>query len=230
MGDCEINVLHLDDDDVEELRPSPAQEAEKGQIHLLLGDSIPYRMQDRLETSPNDILLNMSQPGNSWAKLAICKADEVTSWKEAAKLFGCELGNCVIWMTGNDVYPRSATAQSHPIRLNDLETNVDEVIGYMWAPARSVLVLGPLPRFKFDAGRYWADSPAFKAQQVTKKVCSEYSVEFLPLGRIFTKSYRKWHLVGEDCQQYFHDDGVHLSTTGEDKILERIPAWLKWRR
>ena len=73
-------------------------------------------------------------------------------------------------MTGNDVYPRTETAQQQPIRLNDLKTNVDKVIGYKWAPARSVLVLGPLPRFKFDAGRYWADSPAFQAQQVTKKV------------------------------------------------------------
>ena len=77
MVNCEINVLHQDDADVEELHLAQAREAEKGQIHLLLGDSIPYQMQDRLETSPHDILLNRvsrETPGPNWPSVRLTKS------------------------------------------------------------------------------------------------------------------------------------------------------------
>ena len=229
MADCEPGVLHLDDSDVDELRPAVGEESSRQEVHLLLGDSIPYRMGERLDVSPPDILLNFSSPGNTWARLATDQARQVAEWQEAARAFGCTLRTCIVWMSGNDVYPRTPGDLSHVVRLGDFKENVDEVLSFIWAAARNILVLGPLPRYRHDAGKCWVNCPAFAAQQAAKRVCDQYlGVEFLPLGRTFTKNYKRWHLVGEDSRQFFTSDGVHLSAAGEEAVLQRVPQWLQW--
>ena len=109
-------------------------------------------MRDRFDVGPHDMLFNHSRPGNSWVKLATELDDEITRWKEAAAAFGCDLGTCALWMTGNDVYPRRSDT-SNIIRLGDLEVTIEEVINRIRVTARDVLALGPLPRFCFDAGK-----------------------------------------------------------------------------
>lgn len=232
MADSDQDILLLEDADTEELRvdkPEEEQQLSEPEIHLLLGDSIARRMQSKLEVEPNDILLNRSRPGNSWGKLRGSLETEISCWKEAAETFGCTLGTCVIWMTGNDVYPRNLADRSHVVKLAPLESAVDDVLTSLWAPARRVMILGPLPRYGRDAGECWADCPGFAAQQATKRVCGEHpNVEFVPLGRSLTKMYKRWHLVGDDSGRYFLPDGVHLSPEGEEAVLHRIPAWLRW--
>ena len=124
--DTDPDILHLDDDDMDELRPAAELES-RSRAHLLLGDSIPYRMRNRLDVGPHDLLLNHSQPGNSWLKLATELDDEITRWTEAAAAFGCDLGTCVLWMTGNDVYPRRSDT-SNTVHLGDLEATIEGVI------------------------------------------------------------------------------------------------------
>ena len=223
------DILHLHDEDVEELRPAAEPES-RSRAHLILGDSIPYRMRDRLDVEPYDLLFNHSRSGYSWVRVAADLDEEITRWRTAAAAFGCDLGTYIIWMSGNDVYPRGKDT-SHVVRIADLEVTIEEVIGRTWGTAKEVLVLGPLPRFSFDAGDIWSDCPAFSAQQATKRVCDMYhlNVKFLPLARCFTKSYKKWHIVAHDHQGLFTSDGVHLSASGEDTVLQRIPKWLQWQ-
>ena len=230
MDPADADILHLEDDDVKELRPAAGVEEPKPQAHLLLGDSIPHRMRDRLDVEPYDLLFNHSRPGNSWMQLTGELDSEITRWREATAAFECDLGTCILWMTGNDVYPRRGDT-SHIPRLSDLETAIEDVITRIWVVAREVLVLGPLPRFQFDAGKNLADCPVFSAQQAIKRVCDDYhlNVNLLPLARCFTKSRKGWHVVANDFEHYFAGDRIHLSPAGEEAVLRRLPDWLKWQ-
>ena len=224
MAEYEPGVIHLDDPDVDELREDP----NGMEVHLLLGDSIPHRMGERLAANPRDVLLNFTGPGETWASIAEDKDRYLHAWQDSADCFG-STGTCIVWMTGNDVYPRKPNDPAHIIRLEDLRHNIEEFLGHIWAAARRILVLGPLPRYRHDAGKVWSDCPGFLAQQETKRACEEFlGADFLPLARAFTKSYQRWHLVGDDSERLFASDGVHLSAAGEDAVLQRIPQWLQW--
>lgn len=219
------DVLLVIDEEVEELRRTPVEEMEKAELHLLLGDSMAMRLGRRMGVCPPHILLERPRSGNTWQKLAGSLGSDVDCWREAAAAFGCQLGTAVIWLSGNDLYPKTGVAPP----LEELEAVVTRTVHALSQVATSVMVLGPLPRYKFDAGMAYVDCPAYQHERQLVRILRDMEgVDFIVLGRSLTKTFGGWRIVGRDSLLLFAEDGTHLSATGEDKILSRLPAWLQW--
>ena len=198
--------------------------AHDGNTHLLLGDSIARDAPVCI--SPPDLLLRLEKGGHTWARLAMEVEDDIELWRRAACDYGRPVGRAVIWMTGNDVYPRRGTRIAG-LNLEELRKNASVVVDSLQTVASEVIILGPLPRFKFDDGKTWTQTPAFLAERCLKHMFSEnprVSVE--NLGRALTATRGKCKAVTPVVAGNFSLDGIHLSPRGYAKVLDKMPSWM----
>lgn len=213
------------DDDVEELHRIPVEEMNLAEMHLLLGDSMAVRLGPRLDVRPPHILLERPRGGNTWGGVVRGLEEDIRCWREAAASFRCRLGVAVLWLTGNDLYPRAGTAPAP----EELEVHISAAVDTLRQVAKSVVILGPLPRFRVDAGMSWTDCAAYQHErQLTRLLRDVENVKLVVLGRYLTKTLKRWRIIGNDSRQFFSSDEVHLSGEGEDRILAHLPAWLRW--
>ena len=219
--------LELDDTDLEwlqELQP-PHAFRDPRRLHLVCGDSIAKNAP--IKARPPDDVLSVARGGQTWRRLLDSAAEHVRSWTSAANTRQLEVGNAAIWLTGNDVYPRRHAAEPISGLREQCESLCDTVTGAVSAlhtVARSVIILGPLPR-RMDLGRPWEQTPAFHLErQILRCVEDMDGVCLLPLGRQLCTRRRSRHVV--QCIDYFRGDGVHLSQKGYDRLLPRFPTWL----
>ena len=123
-----------------------------GKLHLLLGDSIA-RDAGISVTSPN-LMLNRVRGGDSWRRLCDRVATEMRDWRRAAAGYGVPLGNVVIWMTGNDIYP-DGTSEKRRQQLSSMQDHMTIVLDAVNECAEEVHIIGSLPRLAHDKGRAW---------------------------------------------------------------------------
>ena len=76
----------------------------EGRTHVFIGDSIAKNAPVRV-SEPN-LLLRLEKRGHSWKRLAATIGEDITTWRRAANSYGRPLGRAIIWMTGNDLYPK----------------------------------------------------------------------------------------------------------------------------
>ena len=94
------------------------------------------------------------------------------------------------------------------------------------------VLLGALPRFYVDRLWAWEDTAAYL---LDRKVCEAAHVgEFVSLGKSLTKKLCRKHVLVDDCERWFLQDGIHLSPSGYAKVsqVEKFPQWLRmeWER
>ena len=219
--------LVLDDTDLEwleELQP-PALSSDPRRLHMICGDSIAKRAP--LTAGGSDDILSLATSGHTWRLLLDDVSEYVQTWTFEAEERHLQIGNVAIWLTGNDVYPRHHTSEPIAGLRERCEALRDAVIGAISAlhtVARTVLVLGPLPR-RMDLSRPWEQTPAYHLERHIRTFIAELDdVCLLQLGRLLCTRKRSRHLVQD--VDYFLQDGVHLSRRGYDRLLPRFPSWL----
>ena len=219
------------DSDLEEFlsqavqQPS-SQAACDGRIHLLLGDSIARDAP--VCVSPPDLLLRLEKGGHTWARLVDIIDENIDMWRRAASDYNRPLGRAMVWMTGNDVYPRHGSRVTG-LDIEQLRRNATDVVRALRAVAQEVVILGPLPRFKFDINKTWTQTPAFHAERCLKhSFCDDAGVSVENLGRALTTTRGKCKALAPSVGSNFASDGIHLSDRGYEKVLNKIPSWLTW--
>ena len=236
MAAAEADVLTIMDDDLDRWRQEQGgaqEEAEDGQIHMFVADSNGrglLRAGMEVDTSA-DILLHRLDGGKRWQTLSILIRRDVNWWQLAATSFGCRVGVAIIWMSGNDVYPHPHRLDRAPLPLDCVELHVRCVLRSLEEQARRVIIIGPVPRWRFDRGLPWEECPAYQLERrllyITKHAGGD--VTLVTAGKALTVAVRRRRIVGDKCEALFASDGIHLSTQGYAAVLRRLPAWLRWR-
>ncbi|KAF0293135.1 hypothetical protein FJT64_008963 [Amphibalanus amphitrite] len=201
---CEI--LEIRDEEVEVWRDEQGVVRDDEEIHLFIADSNGSGLVAAgIDVQPPDILINRS--------------------------FGCVHGVAVIWLSGNDSYPHPRRPSEPVVDVSAMEAYVVQVIRDLSAVAKRVLIIGPVPRFRFDRGLPWERTPAYQAERLLLRVsCREELAPIVQLhcvGRYFTVRVRSRRVVGDKCGRLFASDGIHLSPEGYRLVLDKLPQWLR---
>ena len=227
-GDDTLNIV---DDEVDVWRREQDVPVEE-EVHLFVGDSNgPGLIDAGLDVEPPDLIINRTEGGRKWQTLSIIIRRDINWWRQAASAFRGTLGVAVLWLTGNDYYP-------HPRRLSQpvtdpehVELHVLQVLRYLRGVARKVLIVGPVPRYRFDRGSPWDRCPAYKAERMLLHMVHREGlgdfVQVLCVGRRFTVKVRSRRTVGDKCKSLFASDGIHLSPEGYAVVLRELPEWLR---
>ena len=200
--------------------------APPGRIHLLLGCSIARDAGIGVEDG--DLVLNRAIGGNTWAKVSSSLDEDLRLWREAADVFGMELGRVVIWLSGNEAYDRlTGLNLMNDAPRGQLEAIIRGVLSSLGAVSEPV-VLGPLARFWVDRLLPWEHTASYKLDRKEKEAAEEEEASFISLGKTLTKKLRGRHVVVEECRQWYQSDGVHLTREGYRKVAgaELFPSWL----
>lgn len=206
-----------------------AQQERSGRLHLLAGDSIARDsgLESRLQ---KDRIYNCAVGGATWSRLISDLPSILARWDKAAALSGREKGDVIVWLTGNEVYPRySAAGRIDSAQLDTIAQSVHRAASLLQAGNKRLVVLGPLPRFEYEIPeRPWETSAAYHLERTIKRALPE-SAQFVPLGRLLAKRMGRRIVFGRDCQVWYRPDGVHLSRAGYDKLMESalLPIWMK---
>ena len=95
--------------------------------------------------------------------------------------------------------------------------------------AEEVVVLGPLPRYRFDKGKTWSQTPAYLAERRIRDSVSTFpEVTLEILGRKLTAIRGKCKALVPTVKDYFADDELHLSSKGYGKRMEKLPEWMSF--
>ncbi|KAF0306686.1 hypothetical protein FJT64_021867 [Amphibalanus amphitrite] len=231
MGDEGGEVLSILNEEVEDWREE--QGVRDGEMHVFLGDSNgPGLVDAGLDVSPPDIIINRTESGKKWTSLSIIVRRDINWWQLAAQSFGCTMGVAVIWLSGNDSYPHPKRPLEPLIGLDALEAHILLVLRTLRDVARRVIIVGPIPRFRFDRGLPWERTPAYQAERLIVKMLQRENLtpsfaEVCCVGRYFSVRVRSRRVVGDKCAQLFADDGIHLSSAGYRLVLSKLPRWLQ---
>ena len=205
----------------EALRRSPDS---SGRTHVLIGDSVARDAP--IGVAPPDLLFHVVKGGHSWRRLVAEVGDNIGSWRHVSSSYERSLGRAVVWMSGNDIYTRRGTRVSG-LELDRLGEDATRVVEALGAATEGVVVLGPLPRFKFDEGKTWTQTPAYLAER-----CLRHSMEHINgvtvenLGRSLTITRGKCKALVPAVQSYYKEDQVHLASRGYEKVVGKMPGWL----
>ena len=228
--DCEI--LEIRDEEVEAWRDEQSVPQDTGGIHLFVADSNGSGLVAAgLDVRPPDILLNRVEGGRKWTSLSIIIRRDINWWRLAAQCFGCAPGVAVIWLSGNDSYPHPRRPSEPVVDTSVMEAYFLQVMRDLRDVATRVVIIGPVPRFRFDRGLPWERSPAYQAERLLLRVIRREElapfVQFHGVGRYFTVRVRSRRVVGDKCKHLFASDGIHLSPTGCRLVLDKLPQWLR---
>lgn len=207
-------------------QPTPAGQSARPPpvMHLLLGCSVARDA--RLRARAPDIILNRAHGGETWQRVAAHLDENLAAWHRAAASLRMGRGCVVVWLSGNEAYDRNTGANLLAgVPRGELEDTISEVVTKVRKVARLIL-LGPLPRFHVDRLWIWEATAAYR---LDRKVCeAALPGEFVSLGKGLTKKLDGNHTLGDDCQQWFQWDGIHLSKEGYRKVsrIQKFPQWL----
>ena len=214
------------DSDLEEFleralhRPS----VNEGRTHVFIGDSIAKNAPVRV-SEPN-LLLRLERNGHSWKRLAATIGEDIATWRRAANSYGRPLGRAIIWMTGNDLYPKHGNMICG-LDLNALSEDAAAAVSALNAVAEGVDVLGPLPRYRFDRDKTWTQTPAYLGERCLRHCLTGYEgVTVENLGRTLTVTRGKCKALVPSVRMYFSEDLIHLSSQGYRKVMDKMPEWL----
>lgn len=202
---------------------------------LLVGDSLVRR--GRFETRDRTWdLRTWSVSGGTWASMARQLPSKVEEWAHLARDAGYMPSAVVIWLGGNDAYPR------HPDAGGPDEVLFRRIRGAVQRVRQQydVYLLGPAPRPQVDGQAIWETTPAFgldrrladlaRAEELNPGT-AQGRVRQVALGRRFCDRSRGTAVGGGDEYRvnsgYFVDDGVHLTAAGYSRISDRLPYWLR---
>ena len=205
-----------------------------GAMHLMVGCSVARG--SRMEVAGDDLLIDKSRGGETWARLRDALPGHLAEWRRAASAFGLPLGTVIFWLSGNDAYDkRDGHNRIHAMddeEVRRLEQCVTDTVSLAGASASSVVILGPLPRIAFDLTLPWEHTAAYKMDRKTKEATAD-SAEFISIGQSLTRKVgrRSRHLITEECRTWFAGDGIHLSPAGYRKVaaVQRFPRWIVLR-
>lgn len=215
------------DSDLEDFLENAVQPQENERTHVIIGDSIAKRAPGLGVAAPN-LLLRLDETGHSWRRLATEVKQDIILWQQAAEAYGPPVGTAIIWMTGNDLYPRHGHLISG-LNLEQLWSDVAEVVTALRPIAEDVVILGPLPRFKFDVDKVWSTTPAYLGERCIRKCMEDLtgtSNNVINLGRTLTETRGKVKAVVPGVRRHFSKDKIHLSASGYSKVLDKVPSWL----
>ena len=207
--------------------PEPAP-VRQPRLHLLVGDSIARRA--RFGTRSEDQVLNRAAKGETWTSLENAIDLRLSCWQTAAAASGMTMGSVLIWLTGNDVYNRFTLLSSFDRdRLGTVGATAQAVIRRFGAAAEEVLVLGPLPRLAGElVGVTWETTAAYHLERTLCKLDLQANCRIVPLGRSLTRKMGRKRRGLKGTEQWYKEDGIHLSAEGYHKIAEAgaFPGWL----
>lgn len=202
-------------------------------MHLLVGDSIADDA--NLALWEPELVLNGCVRGATWRSIRrdLHSAEGVLdAWERASRSFRLTPGQIVVWVTGNDVYPRPGTGswsrEVERCSIQDAGEAAAEVAGILAGQAAGVVILGPLPRPRFDEGKKWETTAAFHLERRLKDVLRDSGVTFVPLGALLTKRSRNRRIISaaDEHAAWWRADGIHLSVAGYRRVASRWPSWL----
>lgn len=181
-----------------ELPPAP-------QLDLLIGDSLAR------DSPLSRRVLSLAKGGNTASKEKECGEERLRRWVGQAKETGASLGEVFVWLGANDVYRAGGSAAD----LRAVARDVKDIVG-VFRDVAPVVVLGPLPRYRFDRGLVWERTPAFALERTLCRELAAPGVRVVPLGRRLATAVggRRRVLRGD----YFAPDGVHLTTLGYGRV------------
>lgn len=124
-----------------------AGSARPGRLHLLLGDSIA-RDSGLKAADAADEVLHRALGGATWASTLRRLPEDLAAWRSAAATFGMDLGQAIVWLSGNDVYSRlTGLSNKDRSHLENVMSLAQRVVRELQKNTPDVTILGPLPRF-----------------------------------------------------------------------------------
>ena len=201
-------------------------------LHLLLGDSVASRA-PLAATKDEDRILCRARGGETWSSLLPHLDADLRAWREEARLRECQLGEVILWLSGNDVYSRLTGLPSFgEKKLHEVGRLAEEALSRLTRQGMQVTVLGPLPRPDGEVtGAQWSHTAAFHLERrlvaVSRDRLQDQRIRVCGLGRALTKKLDGRKRL-ENCGEYFMRDGIHLSVCGYQKVAqcESFPQWL----
>ncbi|KAF0300648.1 YLP motif-containing protein 1 [Amphibalanus amphitrite] len=195
-------------------------------LHLLIGDSVARDAGIRSRLNRHQFL-SLARGGATWSSTADELHAILDRWTSEAERQGRRLGEAVVWLTGDDVYSRSATLAVFDKTLEETGRLAKAVCRRLQSLAR-VTVLGPLPRLSEEtSGNGWETTAAYHQERRLKHSLPP-GVHLVLLGRqLMRRSARRYRFAPE-CASYFRSDGVHLSAEGYGRVADalELPIWL----
>ncbi|KAF0296523.1 hypothetical protein FJT64_006082 [Amphibalanus amphitrite] len=148
------------------VRPGP--EPVKG--IFVIGDSMVRRAD--LRPASADYRVETWVPrGKTWHACVPVLEGRARVWEQQCLNDGVIPWQIVIWLGGNDVYPR--TSPPRPLTSGALETIGDSLRAIGTRAMDGVVLLGPVPRPSRDASDCWEDTAAFQLDRALCTVARE---------------------------------------------------------
>lgn len=199
-------------------------------LHLLLGDSVARDgwLESRL---PRDRFLHRARSSETWESLEEDLTELLDDWRREARRQGRQLGNVVIWNTGNDVYRKSTGRPNSTEEVLQAVAGkaIDVVQQLQGAGAERIVVLGPLARWEGElTGTEWQQTAAFHLERRLANRLPGF-VQLVKLGRQLTRKQYGRQAITLGCRQWYQQDGVHISPAGYAKLAdaEGLPLWMR---
>ena len=175
-------------------------EQQRAALRILVGDSIA---RDSPIARGQDTL-SLARGGNSFGR---------QDFEEVKASVGPSTTAIYIWLGGNDCYPGGSQG-GLPAAAGELVRRCADL-----AP---VVVITPTPRIRFDEGRPWEATPAFRAEVALAAFADGQRVRVVRPGRCLTT-----HLSGRRFvrnRALWARDGIHLSSSGHAKVWSFIAS------
>ena len=156
----------------------------------------------------------------------------IEEWLRRVVGANLEPGLIVLWIGGNDVYPRFRGMELTPVLAGSLWDALKRAI--LWAARRCpLLIVGPTPRPLFDDSAVWETTAAFEMERALARMVrnlAERSVEFVAVDRRLCRRARtpgtRPDVFSVDTAMFL-DDGVHLTHRAYHEVARRLPRWLR---
>ena len=181
-------------------------------------------------------MINRGRGAGTWASTLKRLDEDIPFWERASCGTRLPKGTAILWLSGNDVHSRhSGAGIKDDDHLAGIALDLRSVVLKLAeAGAQSVVILGPLPRFRAHLdGIAWEKTASYKMERMSMKTLYatgkqlECPVYFAAMGRQLTKKMFGRHSVRESCREWFRDD-VHLNATGYAKVADVMPVWLRF--
>ena len=189
-----------------------------GQVHLILGDSIASDCPFNVDFP--DGTLNLAVGGLAFSRLAARIEDMLIEWRASIRDGEAE-GRVVLWLGGNDAYPRRSTDRPRQLSTHAVVSVFSTLLSRV--PAHRVTVLGPTPR---QSDLRWETSHAYHAEAKLRAVISGTSPSVEIIRHVGRPLADRNHRM---TRANVFRDGVHLTSDGYARVAVRMPAWLKMR-